>query len=78
MIHRMNLFVEAVYSHGVFEPLESLNLPEKQRVRLTIEPVIEKSESERAAARRALVDRLRKSSLSYGGPLPTRDELHER
>jgi predicted DNA-binding antitoxin AbrB/MazE fold protein len=30
--------IEAIYRHGVFEPLEPVNLPEEQRVRLNIEP----------------------------------------
>ncbi|MBI4581326.1 MAG: antitoxin family protein [Planctomycetes bacterium] len=30
--------VEAVYRHGVFEPLEPVNLREEERVRLRIEP----------------------------------------
>jgi predicted DNA-binding antitoxin AbrB/MazE fold protein len=30
--------IEAVYRHGVFEPLEPVNLPEEQRVRLSVEP----------------------------------------
>jgi predicted DNA-binding antitoxin AbrB/MazE fold protein len=30
--------IEAIYRHGVFEPLEPVNLPEEQRVRLSIEP----------------------------------------
>ncbi len=31
-------YVEAIYRHGVFEPLEPVNLPEEQRVRLSVEP----------------------------------------
>ena len=30
--------IEAIYRQGVFEPLEPVNLPEEQRVRLSIEP----------------------------------------
>jgi predicted DNA-binding antitoxin AbrB/MazE fold protein len=30
--------IEAIYRHGVFEPLEPVNLQEEQRVRLSIEP----------------------------------------
>ena len=30
--------IEAIYRHGVFEPLEPVNLKEEQRVRLSIEP----------------------------------------
>jgi predicted DNA-binding antitoxin AbrB/MazE fold protein len=31
-------FIEAVYRHGVFEPLEPVQLKDEQRVRLHIEP----------------------------------------
>ena len=30
--------VEAIYSGGVFKPLDQVTIPENQRVRLTIEP----------------------------------------
>ncbi len=30
--------IEAIFRHGVFEPLEPVDLPEDQRVRLNIEP----------------------------------------
>lgn len=30
--------VEAIYHHGVFEPLESVNLRDQQRVHLSFEP----------------------------------------
>jgi predicted DNA-binding antitoxin AbrB/MazE fold protein len=30
--------IEAVYRHGVFEPLEPVSLREEQRVKLSIEP----------------------------------------
>ena len=30
--------IDAIYRHGVFEPLEPVNLKEEQRVRLKIEP----------------------------------------
>ena len=36
MIH-----IDAVYRHGVFEPLEPVDLREDQRVRLSIEPAEE-------------------------------------
>lgn len=69
--------VEAIYSHGVLEPLEALELAERQRVRLTIEPLAEQP-ADRAAAMQRLMDRLRRSKLSHGGPYPSRDELHDR
>jgi hypothetical protein len=33
---------------------------------------------DRDAARQRLLDRLRRSTLAYGGPLPSRDEIHDR
>lgn len=30
--------IEAIYRHGVFEPLEPVNLREEQRVQLSFEP----------------------------------------
>ena len=30
--------IEAIYRHGVFEPLQPVDLKEEQRVRLSIEP----------------------------------------
>jgi predicted DNA-binding antitoxin AbrB/MazE fold protein len=30
--------IEAIFRHGVFEPLEPVDLKEEQRVRLSIEP----------------------------------------
>ena len=30
--------IEAVYRNGVFEPLEPVNLPEEQRVSVSVEP----------------------------------------
>ena len=31
--------IEAIYRHGVFEPLEPVDFKEEQRVRLSVEPV---------------------------------------
>ncbi len=70
--------VEAIYVDGVLKPLEALHLPEQQRVRVTIETIEPGTSQDRAAAMQRLMERLDKSTLSYGGPLPTRDELHER
>ncbi len=78
----MTTIVEAIYSHGVLEPLEALDLPEMQRVRLTIEPLkIDPQNGQEAARREAmerLLESLKNSGFSHGGPYPTRDELHER
>ncbi len=67
--------VEAIFDGGVLRPVGPLPLSEQQRVRVTVEPV---NGEDRAAARRALVEELRRRSFDFGGRLPTRDELHER
>ena len=35
----MTEVIEAIYSHGVLEPLEALEFPEQQRVRLLLQPI---------------------------------------
>lgn len=35
--------IDAIYRHGVFEPLQPVNLQEGQRVRLSIEPAEKES-----------------------------------
>ena len=43
----MDHVLEAVYENGVFKPLESLKLPEHQRVRITIQlPPVENPDEE--------------------------------
>ena len=74
----MTKFVEAIYSHGVFEPLESLGLPDKQRVRLTIEPIDGVAEPDREAAMLRLRAGIASMNFRSTGPYPTRDELHDR
>jgi len=74
----MTKVVEAIYEDGVLTPLEEIELPERQRVRLTIEPIDGKPVGEREAAMQRLMERLEQSTFSHGGPYPTRDELHER
>jgi predicted DNA-binding antitoxin AbrB/MazE fold protein len=36
--------IEAIYRHGVFEPLQPVDLPEEQRVVLRVEPAKETPE----------------------------------
>lgn len=38
--------IDAIYRHGVLEPLQPLDLPEEQRVRLSIERAREDSQDE--------------------------------
>ena len=78
----MTKTIEAIYSHGVLEPLEALELPEQQRVRLIVQPIDEVAAAGRPADREAAMKRLRDGIASMNfrstGPYPTRDELHDR
>ena len=78
MSNAMTKVIEAIYTKGVLKPVEALDLAEQQRVRLTIEPLDTRSDEERQAALERLIEGLKRSKLRLEGPLPTRDELHER
>jgi len=69
---------EAVFSQGVLKPIGELHLREQQRVRLIIEPVDVGQESDRTAALNRLRAGIASMSFSSSGPLPSRDELHDR
>jgi len=74
----MTQTVEAIYTHGVLKPLEALPLREQEHVRVTIETVDAEQQKEHEAALLRLIERLKRSKLSYGGPPLSREELHER
>jgi predicted DNA-binding antitoxin AbrB/MazE fold protein len=69
---------EAIFSEGVLKPLTDLGLREAQRVRLIVEPLGDDEPRDREAA----LDRLRRGIAGMrfvsNGPLPTREELHDR
>jgi len=69
---------EAVFSQGVLKPVGELRLREQQRVRLIIEPVDGGQDIDRAAALSCLRAGIDSMSFSTSGPLPIRDELHDR
>ena len=77
----MTRITEAIYTHGVLKPTADLELREQQRVRLIVESV-EECGVERDEDRAAAVARLKAGIASMqffsNGPLPTRDELHDR
>ena len=60
--------IEAIFRHGVFEPLEPVDLKEEQRVRLSFEP----TEKEAIEAWFKRADALREEILKQRGgePLP--------
>lgn len=74
----MTKVVEAIYTHGMLEPLESLGFPENQRVRLTIEPMDGKGDEQRQAALERLFEHVKRSNFRIQGPLPSREELYDR
>ncbi len=69
--------VEAIYSGGVLKPTRDLSLQDQQRVRLTVETI-----DEPLGDREAAVVRLQAGIASMRffseGPLPTREQLHDR
>ena len=69
---------EAIFSQGVLKPVDELQLREEQRVRLIIEPVAVGGGSDRTAALNRLRAGIASMRFSSSGPLPTRDELHDR
>ncbi len=70
--------IEAIYTNGILKPVEALELPERQRVRLIVQVIADDRCRARREAFKRLRERIARSNFSYGGTLPTRDELHER
>jgi predicted DNA-binding antitoxin AbrB/MazE fold protein len=73
----MTRVTEAVFSNGVLKPTEDLGFREQQRVRLIVEFVDEKLE-DRAAAMARLRAGIARMQFFSQGPLPSREELHDR
>ena len=74
----MTTQMTATVVNGMLKPDQALALPEKARVRLTIEPFEEWSPEAARAAWEALQARLKEHPIDSGGVRYTRDELHER
>ena len=68
---------EAIYTGGVLKPLGRVALEEHEHVRLIIERL-----NHPANGRKEALERLRagieQMQFRLSGPLPTRDELHDR
>ena len=73
----MTRTTEAIFTNGVLRPTEALPLREQERVRITVESIAQSNGSREEAVRRFL-EGTEKLKLLTDGPLPTRDELHER
>jgi predicted DNA-binding antitoxin AbrB/MazE fold protein len=69
--------VEAVYTGGVLKPTRELSLKDNQRVRLTVETIDEPSGDRQAAIAR-LEAGIASMRFFSDGPLPSREELHDR
>jgi predicted DNA-binding antitoxin AbrB/MazE fold protein len=73
----MAQIIEAVYAQGVLKPATDLNLREQQRVRVIVEP-IEDSPGDRDAAVARLKAGIASMQFFSNGPLPTREDIHDR
>jgi predicted DNA-binding antitoxin AbrB/MazE fold protein len=74
----MTTRVDATLTNGVLKPDQPLPLPDRARVRLTVEPIEEWSPDRARAAWEAIQARLQERPINSGGLRFTRDELHER
>jgi predicted DNA-binding antitoxin AbrB/MazE fold protein len=69
--------IEAVYTNGVLKPTAALPLRDNQRVRLIVETIEETSMDRESAVSRLKVGIASMRFFSQG-PLPIREELHDR
>lgn len=74
----MTTRVDATLTNGLLKPDQPLPLPDRARVRLTVEPIEEWSPEKARAAWEALQARLKERPLHLGGKRFTRDELYDR
>ena len=69
--------IEAIYIGGVLKPTGYLPLRDQQRVRLTVE-TIDEPDRDREAAVARLKAGIASMRFFSEGPLPSREELHDR
>ena len=73
----MTQTIEAIYIGGVLKPTTELPLPNKQRVRLTVE-TIDETNMDREAAVKRLKAGIASMRFFSEGPLPSQEDLHDR
>lgn len=73
----MTQSTEAVFSNGVLRPTRELGLRDQQRVRLIVE-TIDEAPADRDAALARLRAGISRMQFFSQGPLPTREQLHDR
>jgi len=69
--------VDAIYTGGVLKPRRQLHLKDNERVRLTVE-TIDEPQTDREAAIARLNTGVADMHFYLLGPLPPREELHNR
>lgn len=77
----MTQTIEAIYADGVLKPTAELPLRDNQRVRLSIETIdetIDRTKMDREAAVTRLEAGIASMRFFSEGPLPSREELHDR
>ncbi len=74
----MTKVVEAIYANGLLKPVDALELPEQQRVRLIVQTIDGATPPDRQAALERLTAGIGAMNFNLRGALPTRDELHDR
>jgi predicted DNA-binding antitoxin AbrB/MazE fold protein len=73
----MTQTIEAIYSDGVLKPTTELPLRDNQRVRLTLD-TFDETNTDREAAVARLKAGIASMRFFSEGPLPSREELHDR
>ncbi len=73
----MTQTIEAIYTDGILKPTAELPLRDNQRVRLTVE-TIDGTNTDRDAAITRLKAGIANMRFFLEGPLPSREELHDR
>jgi predicted DNA-binding antitoxin AbrB/MazE fold protein len=68
---------DAIYTGGVLKPLGEVSLHESERVRLVIERTAQAEDDRRLALERFRAG-IAQMRFFLSGPLPSRDELHDR
>ena len=70
--------IDAVYAEGVLKPKIALDFPENQEVRLIVQAISPSTPVEREEAARRFREGVKRMDFHLKGPLPTREELHDR
>ena len=74
----MTTVIDAIYANGMLKPSKALPLRDQQRVRLIVQTIDRPSTANREAALRRFFAGVEAMNFHLEGPLPTREELHER